>query len=177
MAKKDEEEEKEEEQKNGKKPKKRGFLRALFRFIFKLIMFTVVSTLILAVIIGVGAYFMYDSYTIKTFTLCVNNTPTETPYSCASDSECVNTLVSNPQNQMPDAMKNLMKNFMSEFIKCRNNMCQMRFPRGFDQPVTECLPSEEKREMKITLKQILPPDQIIPTIKQFISTGKMPFQQ
>jgi hypothetical protein len=80
------------------------------------------------------------------------------------------------KNQIPDIMKGFMSNFMSEFVSC-SNTCGVRMPRGFDKPAGACDADEEPRQLNLYIKDLIPASQIIPTIQQFATTGKLPFSQ
>ena len=170
MAKKN----KREKQKSEKLVKKRGFFGALFHLIFKLIMFFIKGFLVSLLVAGVVGFFIYNYYPIKTFDLCVNKTATVSSIDCTSNSECLTRFMNQPQNQMPDIVKNFISKFMSEFVSC-NKKCEVRMPRGFDQPAGACGADEEPRQLKLYIKDLVPPEQIIPMFQQFITTGKLPF--
>lgn len=173
MGKKNRKQRKEEE---AKKFVKRGFFGALFHLIFKFIMFFIKGFLVSLLLAGVIGFFTYNYYPIKTFDLCVNRTATISNIDCTSNSECLTNLMNQSQNQMPDIVKNFMSKLMSEYVIC-NKKCEVRMPRGFDQPAGDCGADEEPRQLKLYIKDILPPNQIIPTVQQFITTGKIPFSQ
>jgi hypothetical protein len=145
--------------------------------IFKLIMFFIKGFLVSLLLAGVIGFFTYNYYPIKTFDLCVNKTATVSSTDCASNAECLTSMMNQPQNQMPDIMKNVMSKLMSEFVSCNNKKCETRMPRGFDQPPGACGADEEPRQMKLYIKDLVPPEQIIPLVQQFATTGKLPFSQ
>jgi len=163
------------EEKLEKKPK-RGFFRALFRIFFKF----VIGVIITAAILAIAGFFIYSYYPIKTIDVCINKTATMTPFSCGSDNECSDAIFSQQQG-MPDFIKQFMKSTFSDLnlIRCVNNTCEIRMPRGLDlsKPVVQCTEDEESRVIEITARKIVPPETLISFIKQFIQTGQLPFSQ
>jgi len=170
---------KEKNNKKGRKeekPQKKGFFARFFGFLLRLFIKFLIGVLISTVILAIAGFLLYNYYPIKTMNVCVNNTPTVTQFSCTSDSECAGKIFSQDQ-KTPEFVRNFMKTTFSDLVKCTNNKCEVRMPRGFDQPEGECLPGEEARKLEITARKIIPPETLISAIKQFIATGKMPFQQ
>lgn len=179
-----------------RKPLLFRFVGAIIKFITTMIIISLIS---LALAAG-GAFLAYNFLPLKTITLCVSNEALVSPVKCSSEKDCIksvanvievaNETISEASDtgigKGANAGINLMAGFLEFVFKeigsCnKEGFCEIRKVRGLEQMMGEiigkeavnCTANEERREIKITFKTIIPPDKIIGMLKNIIESEEI----
>jgi len=169
----------------------------LFRFIRLIIRVVIIAIIILIVsltLVAGGAFLAYNFLPLKTITYCISNETQVSPIKCSSNNDCIEKVteiieiggesVSEVTGTESDIEKGVsfIESFLGFVFKeigsCnKDGFCEIRKVRGLEQIIgkkaVECASNEERKEIRITLKTLIPPNKVMEIIKKIVESEKI----
>ncbi len=174
--------------------KRRPLLFRFIKTIIRLIMITIIVLIISLTLVAAGTFLVYNFIPLKTIAYCISNETQVSPIKCSFDNDCikrVNEIIEISGETVSEVteteegiekgvsfIKNFLEFIFKEIGSCnKDSFCEIKKVRGLEQIIgkeaVECTSNEERREIKITLKTIIPPYKIIEIIKKTIKSEEI----
>lgn len=169
----------------------------LFRFIGGAIRFIIIVIIILLIaltLVAGAAFLAYNFLPLKTISFCVSNETQVSPIECSSNKDCVESVIDVMETsseiisdvtgkkagikESVNVIEGFLRFVFKEVGSCNEDgFCEIREVRGAEQIIggeaVECREDEERREIRITLKTIIPPDKLIEIVKKAIESEEV----
>jgi len=174
--------------------KRRPLLLRFIRLIIRIVIIAIIILIVSLTLVAAATFLVYNFVPLKTIVYCVSNETQVSPIKCSSNDDCMRKVteiieiggesVSEVTGTEADIEKGVsfIESFLGFIFKeigsCnKDGFCEIRKVRGLGQIIgkeaVECASNEERREIKITLKTLIPPHKVIEIAKKIVESEKI----